>query len=365
MAWDKHRAAARIEKLLDSVPARDVQVDRFDDTYAQRRAAERIQAESKGEYAGSPILKLPYNKAVLVDGVHVYANILNLDDYLLQDGEETDQSHIDALKFLHLHYAACDALIAEFDLQRVDYHGARLHAVVVSPNGNQGEFLRLSKAIAFSHALAKLLVDANSTIANNRFASSLRIGIDTGQSVGVNSGRGSESEPLFLGKPANNAAKLCEGLEPGIYISERARAAIHENQDSYFHNDTKAPVANVFLEDAYLRSSANELTQRARSRLFGNSDVLKSLDSAESFVFHYKKPPLKTIKYQDLSPSRSIRMGMVSIFADIDGFTDYVASSINETNSLFDLAYDLAKFKYSTKSFEVWLFILKLFGSAD
>jgi hypothetical protein len=47
-------------------------------------------------------------------------------------------------------------------------------------------------------------------------------------------------------------------------------------------------------------------------------------------MFRFKRPtlPLSTVKFGELSPANSIRMGMASIFADIDGFTNFVDQSI-------------------------------------
>jgi class 3 adenylate cyclase len=46
--------------------------------------------------------------------------------------------------------------------------------------------------------------------------------------------------------------------------------------------------------------------------------------SPSAFNFHRHTPPLSGIDYADLSPSRSIRMPLASIFADLDAYTAYV-----------------------------------------
>jgi class 3 adenylate cyclase len=46
------------------------------------------------------------------------------------------------------------------------------------------------------------------------------------------------------------------------------------------------------------------------------------------FEFHRARPPLAELSFEDLSPSRSVRMGMASLFADIDGFTAYIDGAI-------------------------------------
>ena len=84
MSWEKSRAQARIGQLIQSVPPTDISVENFSDQYFPRRLVERQVVKSQGEAFGPPILKLPYRKAILVDGVHVYANLVSFDDFLVE-----------------------------------------------------------------------------------------------------------------------------------------------------------------------------------------------------------------------------------------------------------------------------------------
>jgi class 3 adenylate cyclase len=55
----------------------------------------------------------------------------------------------------------------------------------------------------------------------------VRVGIDTGKALAANNGRRGHREPLFLGEPANIAAKRSGGgRTEGIYRTNRARAVI-------------------------------------------------------------------------------------------------------------------------------------------
>ena len=58
-------------------------------------------------------------------------------------------------------------------------------------------------------------------------AAEVRIGIDTGKALAVNNGRRGHREPLFLGSPANHAAKRAGGgTRVGIYLTNEVRVAI-------------------------------------------------------------------------------------------------------------------------------------------
>ncbi|MER8747999.1 hypothetical protein NKH57_01725 [Mesorhizobium sp. M1050] len=58
-------------------------------------------------------------------------------------------------------------------------------------------------------------------------AAEVRIGIDSGRALVVNNRRNGNREPLFLGRPANMAAKIASNRSDiGIYLSNEARKAI-------------------------------------------------------------------------------------------------------------------------------------------
>jgi class 3 adenylate cyclase len=60
----------------------------------------------------------------------------------------------------------------------------------------------------------------------------------------------------------------------------------------------------------------------------------------DGFFFHYHRPPLRSIDFAELKPSNSIRMPMVSIFADLDGYTRYIDQAM-ATNKVADAVRDL------------------------
>ena len=148
MVWDQQRARQRIAAFRASVPEADIVVEDFV-RYSTLRETELARA-ADGVGGGRSILSLPRNRAITTDGVHIYANLMDFNERLLDQGRETEASHRRALQLLHAHYSACDALISEMDVQRVDFHGPRLHAVVLTPTGPEKEAERAEKAMAFA-----------------------------------------------------------------------------------------------------------------------------------------------------------------------------------------------------------------------
>ena len=332
MNWDKFRAQQRIRKLLQSVPQSNISIDTFDENYFGRRRQERAYAQEQGTSPGQPILDLPYNRAVLTDGAHVYANLMNFGDILVYEDDETEASHRLALQFLHLHYAVCDELVRQFDVQRVDYHGGRMHAVVLTPVGPEKSRQRAIRAMAFAEALQRLTRIVSTQLSDGRLDATLRIGIDNGPAVGINSGRGQESDPLFLGNPANYAAKLAAGTVPGIFVSDRMRDELGESQLGSLKRQRLAPIEDSVRATYFTEADAEGHFSNANREIFASRDLRAAIAPEAVFRFHEKVPPLRSIAFRELMPSNSIRMPMVSVFADLDGFTDYVRNSIRTSN---------------------------------
>lgn len=325
MVWTREKSAQRIRQFQQEIPSTVVDVARFDNTFETRRRVEIAAARSKNPHLGSEplIADLPHSAAVVVDAVHVYCQLLDYHDALMEQQRETEASHRRALGMLHLHYAGCDRLTEEFDVQRVDFHGPRLHAVIATPANDPIQ--RAYRAMQFAQVLKAAIEEAGRTIAGGRFQSRVRIGIESGEAIAINSGSKNEREPLFLGPAANIAAKLTEGTREGIYLGERMRTLLNSQQRLTLLREGFDETASVndLLQRAQLAGTAGQLPSITARQV---ADELASSFgvSMPNFSFHHHAPPLKTIRFADLSPSNSIRMAVVSAFADIEGFSAYV-----------------------------------------
>jgi class 3 adenylate cyclase len=337
MSWQAERARTRINELMESVP--EVLSERFEGAYLQRFFVEQQEAVAKGMPTSKPLVNLQKNRAVIVDGVHVYATLVNYDEYRLEEGLETEESHARALNFLHLHYAACDRVIERHGAQRVDFHGSRVHLVVVEPSGEEYAKERVLKALNLAEEIQLLSKMANEEIAEGKYPAAFRIGIDAGVCTAINGGKSREHEPLFLGKPANYAAKLAEGAVPGIYISGNVRSLIELQTIGSFDRERQTALNEVTLQAVNSRfSKLYTRTSQGQTRELLNewqAEIHKhhvTTGGASKFKFYYHKPPLVTIDYDNLSPGNSIRMHLASIFADVDGYTKYIDQAVASGN---------------------------------
>lgn len=337
MAWSQARSQKRIEGFLQSVPKGAVNVQRFDDASVIRRRADINATIRAGGQREDLIFNVGTRSAVVVEGAHIYVQLLDFSSAMLEQERETEAGHKRVLSMLHLHYAACDRVAEEFEAQRVDYHGPRMHAVIVSPAGREKAFERAARALAFADAVQRTIGEVGARINGGRYSSRVRIGVDSGTAVAVNSGRAGEPEPLFLGDPANYAAKLAEGQEEGIFPSNRIRrdlglASLRSGLAGELHMERASPIllnlgtvagigprfADSRVGSDFVSRTASVIEQRFSSQL----------GSADAFSFHRHTPPLREIDFKLLSPSNSVRMELVSIFGDLDRFTAYVGECI-------------------------------------
>jgi class 3 adenylate cyclase len=263
-----------------------------------------------------PLLsRMPLSEAFVVEGAHLYGQLLDFEDLVTEHGQENESAHRRLLRFLHMHYRVWDSLVDGDDGDRIDYHGARLHAVVASPVGDPAA--QIERAVA----LARKLTEAAQKVGQaHGFPSRIRFGIDHGKCLAMTTGRGThERDTLFLGRPANHAAKLvASGSEQGIFLTETAkkRAAAGAVRE---HGSVRT------FDEAYIQGAA-------RKYAFDSLDRTASAVASDSSepMFRFKRPalPLSTVKFSELAPANSVRMGMASIFADIDGFTHFVDQAI-------------------------------------
>lgn len=336
MPWNYDKAQQRIAKAVEDAPS--VSVSRFADQYMPLYESRKMAMATGETPLAPPLFNLQKGEAVVVDSIHLYINLCNYDTYLIENGQETETSHEKALSFLHLYYSACDRVAEQGLVQRVDFHGGRMHAVIIDQKGGGITQEHIASALEFVEDFKFVANAANDKLAQEQFKAEFRIGIDSGKCVVINNGSGHEQEPLFLGNAANYAAKLAEGDEPGIYISNNMRAMMYEEQTPTFEG--QFPLSRQLIESTIVSRGITgdggfDVNQRdiARASIInawrGEITENATFDPAQpNFSFHTKEPPLKTIDYGELMPSNSIRMQVVSLFADISGYTKFIDQAI-------------------------------------
>jgi len=296
--WNKDRATTRIDAKISALPLKDIEI--------------------KDYVRDTDLSNLSSTVAYLVDGAHLYADILNLNDMLNVTGVESETCHKRTLRFLNLHYRAVHRIIGRVDSILVDFHNQRLHSVFAKPYDDESE--RVHRAVA----TGKLIIDVLGRTGEDADhpAAKVRIGIDSGKALAVNNGRRGHREPLFLGEPANYAAKRAAGgTATGIYLTNTARKVIGLNEVASV-DTTPLTASEIAISEskAKLDVAADQIVDEWKDDLENNPIGV--------FEFKGHTPPFATLDIEALSVKNSRRQDAATIYADLDGFTAYVGSNI-------------------------------------
>jgi hypothetical protein len=325
---------------LPKVKVSDVQTLRRD-----MRESRDFAAKAHMLGASASTVSIPRNRAVLSDTVQAYIQIHGVSDIrrLALDGERSDNH---ALGFLHDLYATSDRLIDRTDFQRVDYHAARIHLVVMAENGKRIEASHVRDAIAAVEAIRAAAQQVAYARFGHRVSVSSSAGIDVGHCLAINNGSGDEQEPLFIGSAANHAAKLAQSSPTGIRLTARAQRRLYSDavpaqppndEPVYLAESTARNIAVAKFQDRTferystedsLTRAVKEAVQKGRAYVRAMSHSGTGHESGTEFQFFYQSPPMKALKYRDLMPSRTLRHSTINIFADICGYTAFVDACI-------------------------------------
>ncbi len=297
-SWNRDRATKRINAKIDALPVKDIEIKEY--------------------VRDANLSNLSSTIAYRVDGAHLYADILNLQDMLAVTAAEGETCHKRTLRFLNLHYRAVHRIISRVDAMLVDFHNQRLHSVVAKPYDSEAK--RVHRAVATGQLIIDVLAQTGEDA--DHPAAKVRIGIDTGKALAVNNGRRGHREPLFLGEPANYAAKRAGGGNAtGIYLTNKARKAIGLTE-----------VASV--DTTPLTKSEIEASQQSAKLDVTAAEIVEEwVDDLENnpigaFEFSGHTPPYATLDIESLSAKNSRRQDAATVYGDLDGFTAYVGANI-------------------------------------
>lgn len=295
MSWKRKAAQTRVRNSIKALKDFDV-----------------VDATPRTNLTG-----IPLEKAYRVKGVHLYADLGNIES-LLGDGTESEQQHKRVLRFVHLYQRTAHLVLKETGNLAVDLQNHRLHAVILEPfdDGETScEAERIYKAVLIAQLLVDVLAEANQLHADIDDAE-LTIGLESGLALAVYNGTRGDREALFLGEPANQAAKLLKA-EPGVHLGQTARAVVGWSAQS---TKVTADELKVAHDQTTLSTDSATLTKRWKADLRDTPQA--------KFDFNRATPPLSDLNLEALSPAQTKRMEMVSVFADVDGFSQFVKDQI-------------------------------------
>lgn len=260
-------------------------------------------------------------------GAHVYFAVCNFAKMATEDASDENE-YKRLIQAIHIYQREVARIVEhddKFDGVRVHFQGAKLHALFYRPIDN-------SEKIAIkAFLLQAVLRDFVENVFNPSFEFyedfEAAGGADIGDAIGTRNGSRSDRELLFLGAPANYAAKIIN--KSGQFrLTKELFDSLPEKLQNY---------CLKINEDIY---QIKNISQEILDELLEDYSVSWNREaSAERIKNDKKKFPLKDIVYSSTSVKINIdslginnnrRVLASSVFGDIVGFTAYIDGAETE-----------------------------------
>lgn len=254
-----------------------------------------------------------------VIGTHLYAGIANFTALLRQ---ADDAGSEDLLLKLHLFAREATRIVKnDFDGCKVHFQGPRVHALAYRPVGD--ELAMATKAVLTALALRHMAAAFNEVFdLTDSAAWKLEAGLDHGTALATRNGATGDRELLFLGSPANHAAKII-GSAGSIRLTGTVKELLPAGLDDH--------VAATATDDVWYVKAVSAATISEMATDFGWSWSLDAIRTRlEEAADTYPPGTVKVSNVRDkidkntLAISNAKRVNGVSMFADVDGFTGYI-----------------------------------------
>lgn len=247
-----------------------------------------------------------------VTGTHVYVDVANFNS-ILRSGRVDDA---EMLRLLHLWNREVSKIVKDFDATKVHFQGPRLHALAYRPVGDPAWMV--GKAVLLACACQAAVAAFNDVIGLVDNTWKVAAGLDHGIVTATRNGTKGDRELLFLGSAANEAAHLLGSA--GIRITSEVETLLPTDFDTYVERAGDHRVVKM---------SASQVEEVAASQGWSwtyDATVKRLEEAVAKRPVGYIKPSTPTLKINktDLRPSNTKRIDAVSLFADVDGFTQYI-----------------------------------------
>ena len=250
-------------------------------------------------------------KPRLVVGAHAYVEITNYRTLL---GSEAPDAEM--LRLHHL-WAREVARVVEkdFDAVKIHFQGPKLHAVVYRPVGDHGKIASTAVLLAAAvRATTAQFIAAHGL----EPAWTTAGGVDFGEAVATRSGVAGDRELLFLGDAANQAAKI---IATSLLVTDNVAQIVADDVEA--HLEATDTGAWRFTASAVEVEQLCESRSLAWTRVTSRDRIVADDAAVPDAKVH---AATAAIDKDTLSLTNSKRVEAVSLFADADGFTAYVAA---------------------------------------
>jgi class 3 adenylate cyclase len=267
-------------------------------------------------------------------GAHVYLDIPNFADLATMTAEGEDYRRV--IQALHIYEREVARIVEEeniFDGVRIHFQGAKLHALFFRPIDDTEEIA--ARAVLLQAVVRHFVC----CIFNPEFPKLLNLSVSggaaLGNAIGTKNGHRGDRELLFLGAPANYAAKIMTGTDT-LRITADVYDALPETLQGHFDavGDDRLGVT------VYDMRSVSTEDLDASLQAYGITwDRAASLQRIKDDKANY---PLNKIDYSDaevlidmdsLGIGNNKRVLAASVFGDVSGFTAYIDKAAAENDA--------------------------------
>jgi class 3 adenylate cyclase len=296
------------------------------------RSRERIRRhlDAMGEIEVAKLGRLADLESLLTEttcreiyGAHVYAKVTNFAQ-LASCASDEDDTYKRLIQALHLYQREVSRIVEQvFDGLRVHFQGATLHALFYRPVDDGAALATRAVLLQF------VLKDFIRTIFNPAFPHfenfAVAAGVDLGTAIGTRNGMDGDRELLFLGSPANYAAKIIS-RSGRLRLTQRVCEALPRVLQDLCSAVEDGPFDDVY-QLAFV-SSADLDT------LLGEAGITWDREACcERIALDKRSFALTDLSYSSantlidldtLSIRNTKRVLAASLFADVAGFTAYI-----------------------------------------
>jgi len=258
-----------------------------------------------------------------IPSAHVYVDISNFADLASGDPTKAPQKYRKIIRGIHVYQRMVTKLVEDtFHGVRVHFQGPRLHALFYRPTD---EAIQARKALLFQLAIADFVTNAFNPAFSELDDFTVRSGSDIGSVIGTKNGIGGDRELLFVGNAANVAAKVISST-PSHYLTARMYDLASEELQAECW-----PVGELYRISASQDALDTLLTADSISydRETYARAVRDERDAVDLDDILYSDAYVR-VDFGDLSIRNNKRIEAATIFADLAGFTAYVAAATDE-----------------------------------
>jgi class 3 adenylate cyclase len=290
------------------------------------------------------LANLGLNDARLVTGVHIYADIRNLDDLLVDPNQRRDD-YRRVYRTLQLTRVELRRIMQSvFDGTKIQVQGSKFHGLLFRPY-NDPEIMAADAVLA-GLAMHTALTEGFSNVFDQYPDLIPTIGMDFGDCLVANIGVRGDRELISIGNAANNAAKIMRGGDDAITIGKNLYDCLPADEQSWFYKcgtNYRLNCADIDDVEERIKDAGFSWTIASSEREFQEAkDNLPLSDIAIEDV-------REQIDIERLGPTRAKRVPAASIFVDIDGYTKLVDELAGDTDELVKAVQVLHLFRYELR----------------